>query len=362
LQLIEDMYPGSINSSFGLIDGIDTTNDLGIYLNSSLLQGITLAAITNSLNNGIRGLFAGSAEYAKIANLIENEAFFTETDIDDELSSVHNAIADALANDEWQVGEALFSYFKDIVTTYGKEADFPGLVQMEADVNQAIDDGLAMLYNEAQTLLNADNYQEAIVAFQTILYYDTQYQNARALLDLARGERDDAVVIPSLDTLITAFEEGNRPNDYISKIGPVNGPNGDIDVQIVFDEDITHGKAIRLDYQLQAGGFNGIYMNIDDLELSNTGTLVFDIKGDSLVGIPDKIKIELHPEGSSWPYPSIEIDNITGDWQTIEIDLSSLVPSLGANFILQQIAIILEGDNVGNNQGAILLDNIGFRD
>ncbi|MDD5614312.1 MAG: glucoamylase family protein, partial [Candidatus Omnitrophica bacterium] len=362
IQLIENLYQGSINSQFGLIDAIDVNNDLGIYLNTSLLQGIALAAITNSLNNGIRGLFAGSLEYARIAEFISNTAFFDETGLNSELTSVRNTINDSIATGAWQKAEALFNYFKDLVTAYGKQALFPDLAQIEANLRQAIEEDLSQLYDEAQNLFNLEDYQEAITAFQTILYYDASYKNVKELLYLARGERDANVIIPNLDTLLTAFEDGTRPNAYISKIGPVDGPNGSIDVSIVSDKDKTQGKVLKLDYKLQPGGFNGIYMNIDGLSLSNTGKLVFDIKGDSSVGIPSKIKIELHPEGSSWPYPSIEIDNITEDWQTIEIDLSAFVSALGANFKLEQIAIMLEGDKVGNNQGAIYIDNIGFQE
>ncbi len=359
LSLLESMYSGSIQSDFGLIDAIDVNNDSGIYLSSTLLQGIALAAIANNLNNSIRGLFAGSAEYAAIATLIQNETFFTEAEINTEMDNVHDLINNDIAQNKWQEAKTYFDYFKDLVITRNQQARFPDLNQLETQVNQLLSQNLANLYQLGQTQLNNSQFPAAITTFQKILYYDAEYQNAQALLAQARSLRDAAVVIPNLNYIVTTFEEGTRPNSIVRKIGPVDGPNGNIDIGIVEDSP-EHGKVMKLKYELQPDGFNGMYINTDDLALVNTNKLAFDIKGGSTIGIPDKIKIELHFKGSTWPYPTIEIDNITGDWQHIEISLQNLLPLLPANFELEQIAIIFEGDNVGNNQGAVYIDNIGF--
>jgi len=359
LSLLESMYPGSIQSNTGLIDAIDVNNDTGIYLNSTLLQGITLATIANNLNNSIRGLFAGSAEYANIANLIQNETFFTDSEINTEMDNVHDLITNDIAQNKWQEAKAYFDYFKDLVITRNQQAKFPDLNQLETQVNQLLNQNLAILYQLGQTQLNNSQFPAAITTFQKILYYDAEYQNAQALLTQARSLRNAAVVIPNLSYVVTTFEEGTRPNSIVRKIGPVDGPNGNIDIGIVKDSP-EHGKAMKLKYELQPGGYNGMYINTDNLALVNTNKLAFDIKGGSATGIPDKIKIELHFKGSTWPYPAIEIDNITGDWQHIEISLQDLLPLLPANFELEQIAVIFEGDNVGNNQGAVYIDNIGF--
>ncbi|MDP8216131.1 MAG: glucoamylase family protein, partial [Candidatus Kaelpia imicola] len=356
LTLLENMYPGSIQSEFGLIDAIDADNDLGIYLNSTLLQGIALAAIANNLNNSIRGLFMGSAEFANIAELIQNETFFTETEINAEMDNVYNLINDNIAQNKWEEARVLFDYLKDLITTYNQEARFPNLNQLETQVNNLFTQELENLYQEGKNQLTASRFSDAIKIFQKVLYYDTEYKDTEILLTQARILRNDAIVIPNMNYLVTTFEEGMRPNSIVQKIGPVDGPNGSIDIGIV-ENTPEHGKVMRLQYQLQPGGFNGMYLITDNLNLSSTNKLKFDIKGDAGIGIPDKIKIELCIDGINY---SFEIDNITGDWQTIEINLGDLLPLLPANFELEQIAIIFEGDNVGNNQGAIYIDNIGF--
>ncbi len=358
LQLLETLYPGSVQSETGIVDAVDLNNDLPVYLKSALLQGIVLASIANSLNNSIRSLFMQTEEAQRIIPFIQSENYFNEESINQELSTVEEMIQAAINQNQWQKAKALFDYFKDLIITYNKQDQFPGLEDMETTINNLVKQNLAQLYQKAQEEINNQNFTQAIKDLLTILYYQPDNQDALDLLSLARELRAGQVELPQVTYLITNFEEGCRPNQYVSKIGSVNGPNGNIDVKIL-EDDPEHGKIMKLKYELQPGGFNGIYINLENLTISRSGKLVLDIKGDDAIGIPDKVKIELHFKDPSWPYPAIEVSEITSDWKHLEIDLSQFLPQLPEEFELEQIAIIFEGNNVDNHQGAIYIDNIG---
>jgi acyl carrier protein phosphodiesterase len=359
LRLLEALYPESLQSETGIVDAIDINNDLPVYLKSALVQGIVLASIANYLNGSIRNLFIQTEEAQRIIPFIQSENYFTQQEIDEELQTVHDMIENAITQNQWQRAKALFDYFKDLVITYNKQTDFPDLDDLNSAVQNLVAQNVTQLYQDAQEEINNQNFNQAIKDLLTVLYYQPDNQDAFDLLNLARQLRKEQIEIPEVTYLITDFEQGCRPNQYVSKIGPVNGPNGNIEVGIV-EDDPNQGKVMKLKYELQPGGFNGIYINVDDLEFAKSGKLVFDIKGDDSIGIPEKVKIELHFEGSEWPYPAIEITGITSGWQHMEIDLSQFLPALPDEFQLEQIAIIFEGDKVGNNQGAIYIDNIGL--
>jgi hypothetical protein len=362
IKLMEEVFPGSINDCFGVNDAIDLDTDLKIYLKSTLVQGMSLATIANYLNNSIRGLFSQSQEAQKILPFIENEVFFTQEEINSEMDRVHQMVLDNLNIDNIRKAKVLFDYLKDLVKTYNQEQRFDDLDEIENQVNQLIEQKLTQLYQAGNEQLNNKDYKSAVKTFQMILSLNSDYQNAKNLLNQARCLRDEQVEIPDVEYLITSFEEGARPNKYVRKIGPIDGPNGKIDAGIVEDNDPKHGRVIKLKYDLEqgGGGFNGLYINTSDLNLTKDYKLVFDIKGDETIGIPEKIKIEIHPKNSSWPYPSFYLTNITSDWQHVEISLKDLLPQLPENFEIEQIAILFEESQVGNPSGVVYIDNIGF--
>lgn len=359
LETIETLYPETIKGENGVIDSIDLETDLGIHITTSLVQGMPLAVTTNYLNGGIRNLFMDCKEMQKVIPFIKKENFFSKQEIKSEMDRVHEKVIDNLDKGNWRKTKVYLDYLNMLTQEYNQQERYKDLEKLNADVEELFKRKLSELYKKGQEQLNSGSYRSAIKTFKLVLGGDLEYKNAVGLLGKAREKRDAQVLIPKVEHLVTDFEQGARPNQIVEKIGPVEGPGSEINMNIVEGE-VSHGRVMQIEYDVKNTGFCGMFINTAHLNLDKNDKIGFDIKGDENIGVPDKIKIELHSEDSSWPYSSIEITNIDKNWTNLEFSLSQLQPEISDNFNLKQIAIMIEGSKVSNKTGGIYLDNLYF--
>ncbi len=121
------------------------------------------------------------------------------------------------------------------------------------------------------------------------------------------------------------------PNNVNGDFGAFS-PNPDERVFLCnesLDETIRQGStgsSLRLTYNVDNGGaYNGFWLKFGPADTTFDGSaytkVTFWIRGDSKVGIPNKIKVELKSAGK---IASHYVGEITGDWKKIEIPLSEI--------------------------------------
>lgn len=127
---------------------------------------------------------------------------------------------------------------------------------------------------------------------------------------------------------------------------------------------VEGAASLRLEYNVGNGGaYNGFWMKFgpaDDSTFDASGyqNLVFWIRGDAMVGIPSKIKIELK---SGHAVARYYLGEITPEWKEIRIPLGSFGGN-GVNLqALSEFTIVFEQRYASpGTQGAINVDALGF--
>ena len=129
----------------------------------------------------------------------------------------------------------------------------------------------------------------------------------------------------------------------------------------------TNGAAMKLEYNVDQGGaYNGFWMKLGPQEAGNNfdasaySKLVIWIRGDSKVGVPSKVKIELKGDPGSRIGRSY-ISGITDDWTMMEIPLSTVAAQRVDLTKLNEFVIVFENNVVApGKKGVIWIDDIAF--
>lgn len=117
------------------------------------------------------------------------------------------------------------------------------------------------------------------------------------------------------------------------------------------------GMSVRLDYDVDSPNpaYNGFWLKLDSVEVSNYDTLTFYIKGDSAVGFTSKIKVEIKDKKGGKDTHVVE--GIAQKWQKISIPLKF---DRSIKKPLSEFTIVFDDINSRPKRGAILLDEIEF--
>jgi hypothetical protein len=119
------------------------------------------------------------------------------------------------------------------------------------------------------------------------------------------------------------------------------------------------GCSAKLVYHIEKY-FVTFYLNLMGTHLTNYNTCSFDIRGDSAIGIPVEVKVELKRSNNA-EMAYYYISEVTEDWQTICLPFAHFQPiSLPSYSEMSELVFTFELNRTGLD-GAVYLDNIVAR-
>ena len=118
------------------------------------------------------------------------------------------------------------------------------------------------------------------------------------------------------------------------------------------------GKCIKLTFDVDSPNpaYNGFWMKLVDRDLRPYSKLVFWVKGDKEAGFTAKMKIELKNGSEVSPY---YIDNITDQWQKIELPLKSFKRITDWSK-MKELVLVFEDAQATVKSGVIYFDDVAF--
>lgn len=167
-------------------------------------------------------------------------------------------------------------------------------------------------------------------------------------------------------TLVVAdFDSGAKPNNIGGDFGAWNKDEADTtqDCKMDFDSTTMHGTkgfSIRLDYDVDSPNpaYNGLWMKLQNTDISKYDKLSFWIKGDETAGFSPKIKLELkNGKGEVGKYL---LTNITKDWQEVVIPLSLFAGLADKTGMTEFVIVFDDMTCAAKKQGTVYIDDIAF--
>ncbi|HUW23686.1 MAG TPA: hypothetical protein VMW39_06625, partial [bacterium] len=162
----------------------------------------------------------------------------------------------------------------------------------------------------------------------------------------------------SVDLSLTDFESGRSPTgptDPVSDMGAFYDPPGYTRESLV--EDPEKGTCWRLESYVPQGKYNGTWMKLRNLDLSNYKSFVFDVRGDKRQGYTTTFKIEL--KNSRGEVGTYVVSGVTDKWQRKPIPLSEFEGITDWKDITE-FTIVFEEGRATKQKGVIYIDNIFF--
>ncbi len=175
-----------------------------------------------------------------------------------------------------------------------------------------------------------------------------------------------SVAFAGNELLVADFDRGEPPNNVGGSYGTWNhDPNDDSQGCYFFAEpddfkNPTKGSCIRLDYDVQSKNpaFNGFWMKLNGIDISEYSTLSFWVKGTSDGKFTSRFKVELKDkEGKRSIYP---VQDVTPDWKEVKIDFKDT--KAGLNWKSMSELVIVFDDIVATyKEGTIFVDHFVFK-
>ncbi len=136
------------------------------------------------------------------------------------------------------------------------------------------------------------------------------------------------------------------------------------------DSEVKHGESgssMRLEYNVgKAGAFNGFWMKLGGEDIANNfdgskfTKLTFWIKGDTAVGVPRTLKIELKGDPGT-PLGRAYIKDIGNEWKKIELPLADYANQRVDLTKLNEIVLVFENAQAAPGiKGVIWVDDFKF--
>ncbi len=171
------------------------------------------------------------------------------------------------------------------------------------------------------------------------------------------------VILPlsaSAETVLADFNSGSSPNNVGGGLGAWDKDPQDSTqtCRESFDSMVKNGNSgcsLKLDYDVDSpnAAFNGFWMKLNNMNLSQYQTLNLWVKGDQSRGYTERFKIELKtPDGVGKYY----ITGINSDWQKISIPLSGF--GLGSLASCTELVVVFEDQVATDKDGTIYIDDI----
>ena len=168
----------------------------------------------------------------------------------------------------------------------------------------------------------------------------------------------------AITLLVDDFNRGDKPNALGGDFGawdkdpsdPTQGCKMGFDKANAFG---GVGYALRLDYDVDSPNpaYNGFWMKLQNIDLTQYKKVTFFIKGDATKGFTPQIKLEL--KNSKTEVGRYLLKGITDKWQQVSIDLKSF-DGLSELRGMTEFVVVFDDINSTKKAGTIYLDEIAF--
>lgn len=161
--------------------------------------------------------------------------------------------------------------------------------------------------------------------------------------------------------LIADFDSGN-PQNTLGGAFNVWGKDPDDASQwcrMSFDDNEKEGDAgrsLRLEYSVDSEreAYNGLWMKLNDLDLSRMKYLVFSIKGDAGAGFPGCVTVELKTKNKTGV---VHVPGITDRWRRVVIPLEKF-RDIRDRSKVSELTVVFVDELSSSKKGCVFLDNI----
>lgn len=166
------------------------------------------------------------------------------------------------------------------------------------------------------------------------------------------------------ELIVADFDSGKKPNNIGGNFGawdkdPKDSSQGCTDSFDSVNRYGPKGFAIKLDYDVDSrnSAYNGFWMLLDGLDVSEYDNVTFWVKGDRNSGYTTVFKVELkNTKNETGAY---YVANITDSWQKMVVPLKKMKGI--TNFSnLTEFVIVFEDKIASEKDGIIYIDDIGF--
>lgn len=167
-------------------------------------------------------------------------------------------------------------------------------------------------------------------------------------------------------TLVIAdFDSGKVPNNIGGEFETWNKDPSDTTqgCKVNFNPEIRHGDkgfSLEIDYDVDSpnSAYNGLWMKLQDRDISRYSNLTFWIKGDEAAGFPSKIALELRD--SKGEVGKYTLSGITKDWQEVSIPIKDFSGLADTGSVSEFMIVFDDMTCSDKKQGAIYIDDITF--
>lgn len=163
--------------------------------------------------------------------------------------------------------------------------------------------------------------------------------------------------------LIADFNSGQNVSNIGSKFGAWDKDPADASqtCQISFSDEekaANIGKSLMIRYDVDSdnAAYNGVWMQLNNTDVSKFSKLVFYVKGDEKVGFTSVFKAEL----KAGAIVGKAMVNVTDKWQKVEIPFSQFEGLSESDVILTEFTIVFDDVTSNPKEGVIYLDSVYF--
>lgn len=168
--------------------------------------------------------------------------------------------------------------------------------------------------------------------------------------------------------MVADFDTGGQPNNVGGNFGTwsinPNDKTQGCEMDIVRLPDVMGKESfvLRIDYDVAAAtpAFNGLWMELNKLDLSPQDEMSMLIKGDETRGFTTQFKLELkNAKGERAIYI---VRDITDKWQRIVIPMEKMrmIDSISDWSNMTELVFVFDDLNVSYKEGTLYIDEIAF--
>lgn len=164
---------------------------------------------------------------------------------------------------------------------------------------------------------------------------------------------------------IDDFNDGEKPNLIGGNYGgwnrdPLDETQGCIEEFSLENHGVGSGISVKLTYDVESPNpaFNGFWMRLNELDVSQYRELVFHLKGDKQAGFTTRLKVELK-NNVRGERAGVIVDGITENWTRFRIPLNQFL-QISDWTRVSELVIVFDDELATKKTGAIYLDDVYF--
>lgn len=185
-------------------------------------------------------------------------------------------------------------------------------------------------------------------------------------MDSAAASATPVVSAPDPNILfVDDFNDGEKPNLIGGNYGgwnrdPLDETQGCIEEFSLDNHGVGSGISVKLTYDVESPNpaFNGFWMRLNELDVSQYRELVFHLKGDPQVGFSTRLKVELK-NNVRGERAGVIVDGITENWTRFRIPLNQFF-QISDWTRVSEFVIVFDDELATKKTGAIYLDDVYF--